>query len=41
MGKVVLYGSVSVDGFVADENEDPDAVVRGDRVLHLRYRVRR
>ena len=21
--------------------EDPDAVVRGDRVLHLRYRVRR
>jgi dihydrofolate reductase len=21
--------------------EDPDVVVRGDRVLHLRYRVRR
>jgi hypothetical protein len=21
--------------------EDPDVVIRGDRVLHLRYRVRR
>lgn len=23
MGKVVMYGSVSVDGFIADENDDP------------------
>ena len=23
MGKVVMYGSVSVDGFVADENDQP------------------
>ncbi|MFI6798323.1 hypothetical protein [Streptosporangium canum] len=104
MGKVVMYSSVSVDGFVADENdqpgplfdwlssgdvpldesgelkvsqtsydytraywdqigvtivgrhvfdltfgsvhaqhllEDPDVVIQGNRVLHLRYRVRR
>ena len=85
MGKVVMYASVSVDGFVADENdqpgplfdwlssgdvpldesgelkvsqtsydytrpywdhaqlllEDPDVVIQGDRVLHLRYQVRR
>jgi len=85
MGKVVMYSSVSVDGFIADENdqpgplfdwllngdvpldetgvvkvsqtsydytrpywdhaqlllEDPDVVIQGDRVLHLRYQVRR
>ena len=82
MGKVVMYSSVSVDGFVADEHdepgplfdwlsggdvpldesgaltvsqkstrcgsvhaqhllEDPDVVVQGNRVLHLRYQVRR
>ena len=35
MGKVVMYSAVSVDGFVAD------VVIQGDRVLHLRYRVRR
>ncbi len=23
MGKVVMYGSVSVDGFIADENDQP------------------
>ena len=32
---VVMYSAVSVDGFVAD------VVIQGDRVLHLRYRVRR
>ena len=26
MGKVVLYGSVSVDGFIADENDQPGAL---------------
>ena len=26
MGKVVMYGSVSVDGFVADENDQPGAL---------------
>lgn len=48
-----MYASVSVDGFIADENdqpgsvhaqhllEDPDAMIQGNRVLHLRYRVRR
>jgi hypothetical protein len=99
LGKVVMYASVSVDGFIADENdqpgplfdwllsgdvpldesgalkvsrvwstrcawtsslscsglaeryfgsvhaqhllEDPDVVMQGNRVLHLRYRVRR
>ena len=83
MGKVVMYSSMSVDGFIADENEqpgplfdwllngdvpldetgcgvadaydytgpywdhaqhlleDPDVVIQGDRVLHLRYQVRR
>src|ERR671921_816682 len=102
MGKVVMYSTVSVDGFIADENdqpgplfdwltsgrtvevaagdvggqmlaaglvddvamdvapvvlgsgkryfgsvdaqhllEDPDVVIQGKRVLHLRYRVRR
>jgi hypothetical protein len=78
VGKVVMYSSVSVDGFVADETdqsgplfdwlssgmdvvpvvfgsgkryfgsvhaqhllEDPDVVIQGNRVLHLRYRVRR
>ena len=100
MGKVVMYASVSVDGFIADEHdqpgplfdwlssgdvpldesgevkvsqtsydyirphgrrtvvfgsgkryfgsvhaqhllEDPDVVIQGNRVLHLRYRVRR
>jgi hypothetical protein len=29
-----MYASVSVDG-------DPDTVLQGDRVLHLRYQVRR
>ena len=24
MGTVVMYGSVSVDGFVADENDQPE-----------------
>jgi hypothetical protein len=103
VGKVVMYASVSVDGFIADEDdqpgplfdwllsgdvpldesgvvkvsqasydhtrpywdqigatvvlgsgkqyfgsvdaqhllEDPDVVIRGERVLHMRYRVRR
>ena len=87
MGNVVMHNVVSVDGFIADENdqvgplfdwyvngeyglaedrqdatglglegverlrlgsvatqhllEDPNVVIRGDRVLHLRYRVRR
>lgn len=26
MGKVVMYASVSVDGFIADENDDPGAL---------------
>ena len=26
MGTVVMYGSVSVDGFVADENDQPGAL---------------
>ena len=34
MGKVVMYGSVSVDGFVADENDQPgplfDWLLSGD-----------
>lgn len=51
MGTVVMHNVVSVDGYIADEAdgpidrqhllEDPDVVIRGDRVLHLRYRVRR
>jgi hypothetical protein len=32
VGTVVMYSSVSVDGFIADAN---------DGVLHLRFRVRR
>lgn len=28
MGKVVMYSSVSVDGFVADENDQPVPPVR-------------
>lgn len=31
------FGSVHAQHLL----EDPDVVVRGDRVLHLRYRVRR
>jgi dihydrofolate reductase len=31
------FGSVATQHLL----EDPDVVVRGDRVLHLRYRVRR
>jgi hypothetical protein len=31
------FGSVSAQHLL----EDPDVVIRGDRVLHLRYRVRR
>ena len=31
------FGSVTVQHLL----EDPDVVIRGDRVLHLRYRVRR
>ena len=34
MGKVVMYGSVSVDGFIADENDQPgplfDWLIGGD-----------
>ena len=34
MGKVVMYGSVSVDGFIADENDQPgplfDWLLSGD-----------
>ena len=34
MAKVVMYASVSVDGFIADENDDPgplfDWLVSGD-----------
>ena len=34
MGKVVMYASVSVDGFIADDNDDPgplfDWLVGGD-----------
>lgn len=34
MGKVVMYGSVSVDGFMADENDQPgplfDWLLSGD-----------
>ena len=34
MGKVVMYASVSVDGFIADENDQPgplfDWLVSGD-----------
>jgi len=45
VGKVVLYSSVLVDGFGSVEAQhllaDPDAVIRGNRVLHLRCRVRR
>jgi hypothetical protein len=66
MSKVVMYASVSVDGFIADEVrldvvpivfgsgkryfgaveaqqllEDPDAVIHGERVVHLRYQTRR
>ena len=37
MGKVVMYGSVSVDGFVADENDQPgplfDWLSNGDVTL--------
>lgn len=37
MGKVVMYASVSVDGFIADENDDPgplfDWLVSGDVAL--------
>ena len=53
MSTVVMHNVVSVDSFIADDNdevgplfdwysngEDPDVVIRGDRVLHLRYRVR-
>ena len=29
MGKVVMYGSVSVDGFVADEKTSPDRCSTG------------
>jgi len=32
-----FFGSVSAQHLL----EDPDVVIRGDRVLHLRYRVRR
>lgn len=32
-----FFGSVDTQHLL----EDPDAVIRGDRVLHLRYRVRR
>ena len=28
MGKVVMYGSVSVDGFIADEHDQPGPPVR-------------
>ena len=28
MGKVVMYSSVSVDGFIADENDQPGTAVR-------------
>jgi hypothetical protein len=31
------FGSVSGQHLL----EDPDVVIRGDRMLHLRYRVRR
>jgi hypothetical protein len=31
------FGSVSAQYLL----EDPDTVIQGDRVLHLRYRVRR
>jgi hypothetical protein len=76
VGKGVMYASVSVDGFIADESdqpgplfdwllsgevpldesgvlkvsqasyahhllEDPDVMIQGTRVLHLRYQVRR
>jgi hypothetical protein len=39
MGNVVMHNVVSV----AAQHllEDPDVVIRGDRVLHPRYRVRR
>ncbi len=29
MGKVVMYSSVSVDGFVADENDQPGPPASG------------
>ena len=32
-----FFGSVRAQHLL----EDPDVVIRGDRVLHLRYRVRR
>ena len=32
MGKVVMYASVSVDGFIADENDQPGPLFdRGER----------
>lgn len=39
MSQVVMHSVVSVDGFTADD--DPDVVIQGERVLHVRYRVRR
>ena len=47
MTTVVMHNVVSVDGFIADADdtqhllEDPHTVIQGNRVLHLRYRVRR
>jgi hypothetical protein len=42
MSAVLMHNVVSVDGFIADEKDDvePHTVIQGDRVLHLRYRVR-
>ena len=38
MSTVVMHNVVPVDG--QHLLEDPDVVIKGDRVLHLRYRVR-
>jgi hypothetical protein len=37
MATVIMHAAVSVDGFIAAA----DVVIQGDRVLHLRYRVRK
>ena len=37
MGTVVMYASVSVDGFIADENDDPGPCSTGWSVATWRW----
>jgi len=39
VGTVIMHNVVSVDGFIADENDDVGPL-QGDRVLHQRFKVR-